>query len=254
MSYEVTLDVFQGPLDLLLHLVSRERVDVAEVSISSITEEYLRAVRKMEEVDLELASSFLVLAATLLELKSLKLLPKRDDDPELAGLLEERDHLLHRLVEFSTFKGAAAAIADALVRNEGFFSRVADVPEELIPAAGDLMEGVTAQQILELARGALAPKAVEKVDMTYVAPIRVSVREMVDELAEQIKEAGATSFRELCARISNRIEIVVRFLALLELFKAESIEMEQVRPFAEISIRWRNPNKGPARRYEDERL
>ncbi|MGH2690409.1 MAG: segregation/condensation protein A, partial [Actinomycetota bacterium] len=103
MTYSVRLDAFEGPLDLLLHLVSRERMDVAEISISAITEEFLRSIDPLQELDLDAASGFLVLAATLLELKSLKLLPRRVAvDPEVAALLEERDRLLHRLVEYST--------------------------------------------------------------------------------------------------------------------------------------------------------
>ena len=117
MTYSVKLDVFEGPLDLLLQLVSRERVNVAEISIAGVTEEFLRAMEKMGEVDLETASSFLVLAATLLELKSLKLLPDRSlADPDLKLLLEERDRLLHRLIVYSSFKEAAQRLLPLVQR------------------------------------------------------------------------------------------------------------------------------------------
>lgn len=242
MPYTVKLDVFEGPLDLLLHLVSKERVDVAQISISTITEEYLRAVRAMEEVELDLASSFLILAATLLELKTIKLLPKRGlDDPELAALLEERDHLIHRLIEYSTFKGAADALEATLKENEGHYPRIADVPEELIHAAPDILEGVTANHLADLADGALAPKPEVHVDTTIVAPIRVSVREMIDQIAEEIRDKTTTSFKELCSAVTARIEVIVRFLALLELYKSQSVDIEQTVPFGEIVVRWRQP-------------
>lgn len=240
MTYEVRLEVFEGPLDLLLHLVSKERVDVAEVSISTITDEYLRTLKKLEEIDIDVASSFLVLAATLLELKSLKLLPGRlGDDPELAALLEERDHLLHRLIEYSTFKRAAYVVAEGLLAGRGYFPRVADVPEELIASTPDLLEGVGLEEIAAAARRALAPRVSAPVDTSFIAPIRVNVREMIDLLQRQVRARGTTSFGELCREVKTRIEVIVRFLALLELFRLESIELEQPKPFEEIVVRWR---------------
>lgn len=245
MTYAVRLDVFEGPLDLLLNLVSKERVDVADISISSITDEYLHAVRQLGEIELDAASSFLVLAATLLELKSLKLLPKSSTiDPELAALLEERDHLIHRLIEYSTFKSAAEQLTRMFVGNEGYFSRVADLPEELQPSLPDIFEGLTGAKVAAAAAIALAPRVLERVDISHVTPIRVSVREMVDMLAEEISESGTTSFRRLCMKAAGRIDVIVRFLALLELFKLQSIELEQSKPFEDITIRWRRPNLG----------
>jgi len=134
VSFPVHQDVFEGPLDLLLQLVSKERVDVAEVNIATITDDFLRAIEALGSLDLDAASSFLVLAATLLELKSLKLLPREEADPETAALLEERDRLLQRLVEYATFKGASEALGWALEANEGYFTRTGGVPDELRPA------------------------------------------------------------------------------------------------------------------------
>lgn len=248
MSYAVRLEVFEGPLDLLLHLVSKERVDVADVSISTITDEYLRAVKQMDEVDLDVASSFLVLAATLLELKSLKLLPRRQEvDPELAALLEERDHLLHRLIEYSTFKQAADAISVLIAANAGHFVRVADLPDELVPRVPDIFEGLTVEKLAAAAAKVLSPKPTVIVDTSHVTPIRVSVREMVDMLADQIQSKRATSFTELCRDVRERIEVIVRFLALLELYKSQSVDLEQQVPFEEIVVRWRQPNIGGQR-------
>lgn len=245
MTYPVRLEVFEGPLDLLLHLVSRERLNVADISVSTITDEYLRALRSMDDVDLDLASSFLVLAATLLELKSIKLLPGTSlDDPEISALLEERDHLLHRLIEYSTFKKASLVISTGLERGRGYFPRIADIPAELLPSAPDLLEGVTVKQLAAVGAGVLAPKIRPPVDTSYIAPIRVSVREMIDLLSEQIRLRGTASFRDLCREATARIEVIVRFLALLELFRTEDVDLEQSRPFDDILIRWREPKVG----------
>lgn len=242
MTYSVRLDVFEGPLDLLLHLVSKERLDVADISISAITEEYLRVVRTLGEMDLEVASSFLILAATLLELKSLKLLPGASgEDPEVAALLEERDHLLHRLIQYSTFKRVASKVSFLLEEHRDYHSREAAIGEEFFAKAPDLLAGVSPQQIAGIALAVLAPRPAARVDVSYIAPIRVSVREMVDRLEQEVRELGVTSFHNLCRRAVGRIDVIVRFLALLELFKMEAIDLEQKSPFEEIVVRWRRP-------------
>jgi segregation and condensation protein A len=251
MTYSVRLDAFEGPLDLLLHLVSRERVDVAEISISAITEEFLRSIDALEELDLDVASGFLVLAATLLELKSLKLLPRHVViDPEVAALLEERDRLLHRLVEYSTFKGATEFLVGALKANEGFYVREAGVPEELVPAIPDVMGGVTPAKLAKTAARVFAPRERVPVDVSHMGPIRISVREVILELESRLREAGVASFRDLCRGSGDRIEVVVRFLALLELVKGDSVDVEQRSPFSDIVVRWRRP-MSRERRPED---
>jgi segregation and condensation protein A len=238
LSYPVKLEVFEGPLDLLLHLVSRERLDVADISISSVTSEYLEATRALGTVDLETASYFLVLAATLLELKSLKLLPRRPVDPEIKLLLEERDRLLHRLIAYSTFKQAARMLGEAWTGNVGYQSRQAEIPTELMGKGPDVLEGLSAQQVASAAARALQAKVDPVVDTSHITPLTVSLEEMVDLLAARIRGLGAGSFRELCSR-KSRIEIVVAFLAILDLYRRQSIELEQSQPFAPISVRWR---------------
>lgn len=242
MTYEVKTDSFEGPLDLLLQLVSKEQLDIADVSISSITRQYLDALRKMDHVDLEIASSFLILAATLLELKSIRLLPHGDlADPELRALLEERDHLLHRLIEYSTFKEAASALVGLLQGHAGFHYRSAEIPEELLSKFPDLLYGVTAIRLNEIATKALSPTPIRPVDTSFMTPIRVSVGEMADLLMDELRERGTSSFAELCRSAGSRIERIVRFLALLELFRSQSVELEQDRPFGEIVVRYREP-------------
>ncbi len=245
MTFSVTLDAFEGPLDLLLSLVSKDRVDVVDISISQITEEYLAAVKAMGEIDLETASAFLVMAATLLELKSMKLLPRRiAEDPELAALLEERDRLLHRLIEYSTFKSASARLSQTLEELSGFLTRIPSIPPELAPAMPDILEGMTLDKLVAAAKSALSPKPDPIVDVSHVTPIRVTVGEMVELLAEQLRTERTTRFGQLCGIGLARIEVIVRFLALLELFKSQSVDLEQAQPFDDIVIRWREPRRG----------
>lgn len=244
MSFPVHLDVFEGPLDLLLQLVSKDRVDVADVTIASITEDFLRAVDDLDPIDLDAASSFLVLAATLLELKSVKLLPRQEADPETAALLEERDRLLQRLVEYATFKGASAAVGSLLEVNENYFGRAGGVPEELRPAQPDLLEGVTLEQFWRVAAKVFAPRVAAPMDTSFIAPARISVAEMVEVLAEELRRRRFTSFRDLCGESASRADVVVRFLALLELFRQQCVQVEQPGPFGGITVRWRQPRMG----------
>lgn len=248
MSFAVHQRVFEGPLDLLLQLVSKDRVDVAEVTIASITDDFLRTIEALGSLDLDAASSFLVLAATLLELKSLRLLPRDEADPETAALLEERDRLLQRLVEYSTFKGAAESIGWALDANEGFFTRTGGIPDELRPALPDLLEGVTLEQFWKVAVKVFAPRVTTPMDTSFIAPMRVSVAEMVEVLAEELRRRRSTSFRELCGEPASRADVVVRFLALLELFRQQSVDIEQLGPYDGITVRWRQPRMGAERR------
>lgn len=233
------LDVYEGPLDLLLQLISKERLDVADISIAGVTEEYLRAVRDMGEVDLETASSFLVLAATLLELKSLKLLPKRStEDPEIKLLLEERDRLLHRLIVYASFKEMASQLADRLEANAGYFARAAELPEELIPAAPDPLQDLTGEKLAQAAVRALAPPEEETVDLSHVTPVKVSLEEMIDTLKERMRRQRQSTFRALCSASTSRMDVVVSLLAVLELSKHLVIEIDQEEPFADISLKW----------------
>ncbi|HEU5001722.1 MAG TPA: segregation/condensation protein A [Actinomycetota bacterium] len=250
MSFPVHLDVFEGPLDLLLQLVSRDRVDVGKVSIGTITDDYLRAVTGLGTLDLEAATSFLVLAATLLELKSAKLLPRDEADPEMAALLEERDRLLQRLVEYATFKAAAEALARVGDANAGYLSRAGGIPEEVQRVEPDPLAGVTFEDFLRAASAAFTPRPASTaggvpVDVSYIAPIRVSLAEMIELLADELQRRHAASFRELCGSGATRIDVVVRFLALLELARQSFVEVEQTAPFEGITVRWRQPRTGP---------
>ena len=238
MAYEVKLEVFEGPLDLLLHLITRQRVDIYEVSLATITEEYLAALDQMAELDLETATGFLVVAATLLELKSARLLPTRGDDDGASKLLEERDLLLARLVECATFREGGAWIAVGLQEGAAYHGRSVSLEDRFVDLAPDLLAKVSVGDVAAAAARMLAPKPTLVLDMSHVSPIRASVKEAIAEIATTLELDKRVSFEELCAGRGGRIEIVVRFLAMLELFKAGAIDLEQASRFGDISASW----------------
>ena len=239
MTHEVRLEVFEGPIDLLLHLITRQRVDIYEVSIAEITDEYLKALGAMEGLDLEAATGFLVVAATLLELKSVRLLPApdRDDDGDLA-LLEERDLLLARLVECATFREAGAWLFAGLQRGTNFHPREVPLEEPYVDLAPDLHLRFGIPDLLRAAERVFTPEVETVLDTSHVAPIKASVRDAILEMSDRLRHQGSATFEELCGRDMARIEVVVRFLGLLELFKAGAVELSQHDRFGAIRAEW----------------
>ncbi|MDQ3941015.1 MAG: segregation/condensation protein A [Actinomycetota bacterium] len=238
MGYEVKLGVFEGPLDLLLHLITKQRVDIYEVSLATITDEYLGAVEAMGELDLETTTGFLVIAATLLELKSARLLPAPGGDESDARLLEERDLLLARLVECATYRDAGAWIAAELAAGADWHGRAVGLEPRYLDVAPDLLAQVRLADLAAAAGRLLVPKPQAVLDMSHVAPIRVSVRDAIVEVAGLLQRNGDATFGELCRGRDDRIEVVVRFLALLELYKAGAVELEQFDRFGDIRAAW----------------
>jgi segregation and condensation protein A len=244
-SYEVQTPVYDGPFDLLLHLILREQVDVWEVRLSDIVDAYLTELELMDTVDLEVATEFLLIAATLVELKSRRLLPGADDldlDDELA-LWEERDLLLARLVECKTFKDVAQALSGMAAEASLSHPRVAGIEDRFLDVAPDLLAGVTAADLRKAFIRAASPNTPPRVDLDHVAPIRASVTDAVAELLDELPRAGMISFRELTRGMVERLEIVVRFLAILELYKQGLIELTQASNFASIEIEWLGPER-----------
>lgn len=237
MSHEVRQDVFEGPIDLLLQLVTRQRVDIYEVSLATITDEYLSAVAGLEELDLEAVTGFLVVAATLLELKSARLLPGPDPG-DYDGLLEERDALLARLVECATFREAGSWITTRLDEGGAFHPRTAGLEPQFVELAPDLLARLSPHDIGRAAAAALHKPPPPALDTSHLAPIRATVAEAIVDLARRLQPGSKRSFKELCAGVGERIDVVVRFLGLLELFKAGAVELEQRQRWGDIEVIW----------------
>jgi segregation and condensation protein A len=240
MSYEVQTPVYEGPFDLLLHLILREQVDLYEVSLASIVDAYLAELERMDQLDLELATEFLLIAATLVDLKAKRLLPDEADgdlDDEFA-LWDERDLLLARLLDCKTFKDAAKELGGLAADAARSFPRLAGIEDRFLELTPDLLVGIDADDLRAAFRRATAPRPVPTVDLSHVGAIRVSVSQAVEELIDELPRVGRVTFRRLTESLVDRLEVVVRFLAVLELYKQGLIDIDQPASFGEIEILW----------------
>jgi segregation and condensation protein A len=251
VPYTVSTPVFEGPFDLLLHLITREQVDLWEVSLSEIVDGYVASLEHMRAaLDLEVATEFLLIAAVLLELKARRLLPGPDDvevEEELL-LWEERDLLLARLLECKTFKDASGAMQRLMDATDRSWPRVAGFHSDsrFADLAPDLLAGVTPERLRRSMDALLVPKPAAQVLLDHVAPVRISVRDAVAELVEELPRRGRVSFSALTAHLPARLEVIVHFLALLELYKQGLIDLDQAASFAELHVWWLGGGAGPA--------
>jgi segregation and condensation protein A len=238
--FTVRLTNFEGPFDLLLQLIGKHKLDVTEIALSKVTDEFIAHLRALgDELDLDQASEFLVIASTLLDLKAARLLPAAEvDDEEDLELLEARDLLFARLLQYKAYKQAAEFLreraADAALRH----------PREapLEPRFADLVPEVTLDlsvaEFAALAARALAPRAPEVVSVSHLHAPPVSVAEQLLLVRNHLLRSGTVSFRALTADCRTTMEVVARFLALLELYRQQRVVFEQLSPLGELSVRW----------------
>jgi segregation and condensation protein A len=240
MAIDVATPVYEGPFDLLLQLILAEEVDLYEVNLARIVDAYLAEIERMQALDLNLATEFLLIAATLVELKARRLLPGRADvdlDEEFA-LWEERDLLLARLLECKTFKDAAQALHRLAEQAERSLPRRAGMEEQFFGLMPDVLAGVGPDELKAAFLRAVTPKPTPRVDMDHVAPIRASVHDAVEELIDELPRVGVITFRHLTQDLAERLAVIVRFLAVLELFKEGLVELEQHGNFGDLTITW----------------
>ena len=244
VSVDVSTPVFEGPFDLLLHLITKEQVDLYEVSLSRIVDAFLHEIEVMESLDLDVATEFLLIAATLVELKLRRLLPERsavDLDEELA-LLEERDLLLAKLLEYQTFRGAAAFLRRLEQSASRSFPRTNVIEERFLSVTADPLAGSTPEQIREAFRRVVSrlafPKELPSVRVDHITPVRITVGEAVAELAQVLPGLGRATFRMLTVGMTEPAELIVRFLAVLELYKQGWVELDQAQSFGELHVCW----------------
>jgi len=239
MPYEVSTPVFEGPFDLLLHLILRQEVDLWEVSLSPIVDGYLTELERMEALDLEVATEFLLIAATLVELKARRLLPgpaELELDEELLRF-EERDLLLARLLECKTFKDVAATFEARMRAAARSVPRRSGPEEPFRSLVADPLERIRPERLLVAARQAFAPKPSPVVNTDHVAPIRASVADAVLVVLALLPPGQVRSFRELAGDADSRLEVIVRFLAILELYKQGVVDIEQLTTFGDVIVR-----------------
>ncbi len=239
VGYKVHTDIFEGPFELLLRLITEQRVDLYEVALADIVDAFLAEVEALQRLDLEVATEFLVIAATLVELKCRRLLPGRDEpDDESLALLEERDYLLARLVECTTFSAAGAQLARAELAASRSWPRLAGLDERFEGLQPDLLACLSPEDVRASALRALTPRPTPHVEVDHVLVDEVTVAEVVAALCLSLPTASPTSFRALTAGVRSRMELVVHFLGLLELYKQGLIELEQAATFGELLVLW----------------
>jgi segregation and condensation protein A len=239
-GFTVRLSNFTGPFDLLLQLISKHKLDVTEVALSRVTDEFIAYIRAMgDDWDLDEASEFLVIAATLLDLKAARLLPAADvEDEEDLALLEARDLLFARLLQYKAFKEAAAhlALLESIAARR--YPRSVPLEPRYAEALPDLVLGIGPDRLAQLAASAMTPKPTPSVSIEHIHQMRVSVREHAAILRDKLVRARTATFRALCADCQSTLELVARFLALLELYREGLVAFDQVQALGELTVRW----------------
>jgi len=241
VGVSVSTPVFEGPIDLLLHLVTSHEVDVLDIPLAPVVDAFVATMQQSTDADdMDRLSEFLLVAAILLELKSQKLLPGPDDvDPEdeLLGW-DERDLLLSRLLECRAYAGVADRLVQLAEIAARSLPRVAGLDDGFVLHAPDLLEGVTTEQLAKAFLRATAEPPTRRVDLSHVTVDTLTVSEAVEELAAELPRRRATTFAELTEHLATRIEVIVRFLAVLELCKLGRVNLGQGHTFGQLSIEW----------------
>jgi segregation and condensation protein A len=246
MGFEVRLDNFEGPFDLLLSLISKHKLDITEVSLSRVTDEFIAHVKagaRLEgaggEWDLEQTTSFLVVASTLLDLKSARLLPHGDvEDEDDLALLEARDLLFARLMQYRAFKQVAAVLERRLAGESRRHPRAVGLEDRYAGLLPEVLIGIGLDAFAALAAGALEPKPELELSLQHIHAPAVSVREQAEVVVERLRRNGTMTFRALCGDAPDTLTTVARFLALLELFRENVVAFDQVIPLGELTVRW----------------
>lgn len=248
-GFSVHLDNFDGPFDLLLQLISRHKMDITEVSLSVVTDEFIAYIRALETSGegwaLDQATEFLVIAATLLDLKAARLLPSGEvEDEEDLALLEARDILFARLLQYRAFKEIAATFQLRIEAADKSFPRVVALDPALAALLPEVLIGVGAARFAAIAERVLTPKTPPVVAVSHLHSALVSVAEESRNVVEALRKSRTLSFRNLCSDADSTLVIVARFLALLDLYRQGNLRFEQVIALGELQISWSGPDEG----------
>ena len=240
MSYKVKTELFEGPFDLLLYLVSRKKVDIGAISINDIADQYLSEVAKMQKMNLEVASDFLLVAATLLEIKanSLKAKPEEDLDEDLIDLSPEEAHrmLVGKLIAYKQFKNAAEELRGRYREAAKLHTRPFGPDAEFLGLMPDFLEGITLAEMGMIAANALARREIFLLESEHIAAKPIPVEFHVESIHREIRDKKRMSFKQLLPSNPSPSLIVVNFLALLELYKRKMIDLTQQKAFGDIEI------------------
>jgi segregation and condensation protein A len=239
-GFQVHLDVFEGPFDLLLALISKHKLDITEIALSQVTDEFIGYIRTLADGwDLDQASYFLVVAATLLDLKAARLLPAGEvEDEEDLALLEARDLLFARLLQYRAYKEAAAVFASRMAAAARRFPRRVPVEPRFASLLPEVLLGLGPAEFARIAARTLAAKKPPVVSTEHIHAPRTSVREQAEILAAKLRRLGRATFRGLTSDCAGTYEVVARFLAVLELYREERVSFEQLSALGELYITW----------------
>ena len=239
-AFKVSLSNFEGPFDLLLSLLSKHELDITEIALSVITDEFISYLANLdEEAELDQASEFLVVAATLLDLKVASLLPQGEVvDAEDIALLEARDLLFAKLLQYRAFKKASAWFDEHLISEETRHARTVRLDERYREQTPELVWTLSLEDFAALATLAMTPKEIPVVGLDHLHAPLVSIREQAAIVVSMLRDKGTTTFRQLIAGVAERGVIVARFLAVLELYRSASITFDQAEPLGELTVRW----------------
>src|SRR4051794_12150937 len=242
-GFEVRLDNFEGPFDLLLSLIAKHKLDITEVSLSRVTDEFIAHVKAGAAADgawdLEQTTSFLVVASTLLDLKAARLLPQGDvEDEEDLALLEARDLLFARLMQYRAFKQVAGVLEHRIAGETRRFPRSVGLEERFATLLPDVLIGLGLEEFAALAARALEPKPTPELSLAHIHAPTVSVREQAAVVVDRLRRSGTMTFRALAGDSPDTLTTVARFLALLELFREGAVSFDQMTPLSELTVRW----------------
>ena len=248
-GFKVKLENFDGPFDLLLQLISRHRMDITDVAIATVTDEFIAYIRAQEQGeeswDLDQATEFLVVAATLLDLKAARLLPSGevDDEGDLA-LLEARDLLFARLLQYRAFKEIAAILADRIALQEKTFARNVSLEPAFAELLPEVLIGVSPERFAAIANRVLSPKTAPTLSTEHIHRPLVSVAAEARHVVDYLRRTGSMSFRALVSDAQSTLVVVARFLALLELYREGQLRFDQVMALGELQITWIGAREG----------
>jgi segregation and condensation protein A len=249
-GFALNIGNFDGPFDLLLSLISKHEMDITEVSLSKVTDEFISYLKTLDEnEELEQATEFLVIAATLLDLKIAGLLPKGEVvDAEDVALLEARDLLFARLLQYRAFKDVSVWFAESFATEQDRTARDVRVEERFREQKPELNWTMSVEEFAKLAEEVLTPRVIPSVGLTHLHAPRVSIREQAAEVIAILRRSPKVTFREVIASVTDRAVVVARFLAVLELYRYNAIGFEQESPLGDLMISWRGNN------FDDEQL
>jgi segregation and condensation protein A len=234
VSFQIKIDVFEGPFDLLLNLISRQEIDIYQVSIADITAEYLQYLESMRRLDLEIATEFLLMAATLIKLKAESLLPRPPRETLEEFQQDTLEELVWRLLEYQKFRSASEELERRLRQEEKCFFRQVEVEEDQCAALPEALGSLRAERLAAVAREltALEPE----LDVSHIAPIRINLRDYIQKVLEMLSRTPDIGFTEMTRECSGKLEVIVFFLALLELYRWDLVDLRQANRFGDIRV------------------